>query len=499
VAQKGRASLRDCIEFLKEIDGLITVTEEVNPELEIASISKGLDNGPAFLFEKIKGYPEARVVTNIFARREMYAKIFGVDDPKKLKWKCLEALRKPLPPKVVTDAPCQEVVITKGINVPATLPIMKHTPEDGARVMGSGNALLSGKYFRGGTEISFKRMHFRGNDWGTFRAVPTGTHFGQAMWTYYRNENIPVTVNIGNPPAVTLMAGAGGVHAVVPYGSDELGIAGALQGTPIEIVKAKTVDAYAVAQAEWVIEGYITPEEYPETEETARIKQYDVAPLFPEWRGTFGKTRKARKFQVTAVTHRKDNPIYPGFCADSFEGEHVGMDFREAAFFELCERLYPGLVVDVNILDCLKIWGGLVLQVRKQEPRDEEYLRNLLVHVLISPGTRLAVACDEDTDIYCADEVLWAIMVRVDPSRQIVPDPRQVAFTAEELAKGEIEYRRGGLAIDATKPFVGGEIFRRPHYAVDEIDYRKWFTQEQINNIRSKQSEYARILASKGT
>lgn len=113
-----------------------------------------------------------------------------------------------------------------------------------------------------------------------------------------------------------------------------------------------------------MIEGYITPEEYAETEETERVKMYDVAPLFPEWRGTFGKTRKARKFQVTAFTHRKDRPIYPGFCADSFEGEYVGMDFREAMFLELCERLNPGLVVDVNILDCLKIWGGLVLQAK---------------------------------------------------------------------------------------------------------------------------------------
>lgn len=117
----------------------------------------------------------------------------------------------------------------------------------------------------------------------------------------------------------------------------------------------------------------------------------------------------------------------------------------------------------------------------------------------MSPGTRLAIAVDEDVDIYNADEVLWAIMVRVDPSRQIIQDPRQVATTAEELAKGELEYRRGGMAIDATKPFGKEEIFRRPHYAVDQIDFRKWFTEEQIKNIQAQQSEYARILAINGT
>lgn len=239
MGKKDITSLRGCIEFLKETGELITVNEEINPELEIATISKGLDNGPAFLFEKVKGYPKARVVTNIFARRDRNAKIFNVDEAKKLKWKCLEAIRNPLKPRVVESAPCQEVVITKNIDIPANLPILKHTPEDGTRVMGSGHPLLSGKYFRGGTEISFKRMVFRGKDFGTLRAVPTGTHMGEAMWTYFRNEKIPVTINIGNPPAVTLIAGAGGVHTVVPYGSDELGFAGALRGRLLRLLRQK--------------------------------------------------------------------------------------------------------------------------------------------------------------------------------------------------------------------------------------------------------------------
>ena len=54
VSKKDITSLRGCIVFVKGIGELITVTEEVNPELEISTISKGLDNGPAFLFEKVK-------------------------------------------------------------------------------------------------------------------------------------------------------------------------------------------------------------------------------------------------------------------------------------------------------------------------------------------------------------------------------------------------------------------------------------------------------------
>ncbi|MFC1817292.1 UbiD family decarboxylase domain-containing protein, partial [Thermodesulfobacteriota bacterium] len=56
--------------------------------------------------------------------------------------------------------------------------------------------------------------------------------------------------NICNLPACMMMAATGGVHSIVPLGADEMAIAGALQGSPVELVKAKTVDAYAVEKAE---------------------------------------------------------------------------------------------------------------------------------------------------------------------------------------------------------------------------------------------------------
>ncbi len=72
--------------------------------------------------------------------------------------------------------------------------------------------------------------------------------------------------------------------AVWPTGEDEIGAAGALQGSPVEIVRAKTVDAYAIANAEWVIEGYIMPSERVwETEEAKRLGRQGETMLHPEW------------------------------------------------------------------------------------------------------------------------------------------------------------------------------------------------------------------------
>ena len=59
---------------------------------------------------------------------------------------------------------------------------------------------------------------------------------------------------------------------VFPGQTDKIGMAGALQGSPIDLVKAKTVDAYAIAQSEWVLEGYVIEDERVwETDEAERL------------------------------------------------------------------------------------------------------------------------------------------------------------------------------------------------------------------------------------
>ena len=63
----------------------------------------------------------------------------------------------------------------------------------------------------------------------------------------------------GVPPACTLLAGAAFGYAIMPQGCDEIGIAGAVQGAPIRLVKARTVNAMALADAEIVLEGYVNP------------------------------------------------------------------------------------------------------------------------------------------------------------------------------------------------------------------------------------------------
>jgi len=357
--------MRGALEYLDGKGEVFHVKEEVDPIYEIAGIQKALDKGPILIFEKIKGYPDFVDIGNFFSRREPLADLYDVDDPNKLKFKFVDAIREPLPPKIVSEAPCQEVVITKDIDVKAMLPIIKHTELDAGRIMGCGNQVLTDTYHKGDTNVSFNRIHFRGKDWASISTAQI-THIGMVAFKTHRNERIPLTVNINPSPAVGMVAGAWMVRTVVPHGSDELGIAGAFQGAPVELVKAKTVDAYAIANAEIVLEGYLEPysENVWESDEAEKLGKQAQARFFPEWIGYMGRSWRVRKLQVTAITMRKNPVFYTPLAAGL---EYAGFDLpREANFFELAERIAPGICVDVYIPDYFKWGSGVIFQVRKE-------------------------------------------------------------------------------------------------------------------------------------
>ncbi|MBI4333051.1 MAG: UbiD family decarboxylase [Chloroflexi bacterium] len=503
MTEKDITSMRGTLDFLKGEGELLTATAEVDPIYEISGIQKALEDGPAILFENVKGYPGVRNAGNILSRKDRVAKLFDIADPRKIKFKCLKAIRHPTPPRIVPEAPCQEVVITEGLDVMARLPIIKYTERDAGRLMGSGNTLVTGRYFRGGSHVGFNRVNFRGKDWASIYAI-RGTHLGDIALSDFRGQKIPVTYNIGAPPAVMVIAAGGGVHTVIPRGADEIGIAGGLQGSPVELVKARTVDAYAIAQSEFVIEGYLDASQRVwETEEAEKIGKMGVVPFFPEWTGYMGKAIRTVKFCATALTHRRDRPIFFTPLAHSFEGD-AGNSFREACFLELADRVFSGLVTDVNILYAVKQNGGVVFQVAKKRRADEGQQKTILAAALAStPGLRLAVAVDEDVDIYSSDEVLWALTTRVNPNTGIMrgsgSGAQMILMPMERVEGAEAGFRfEGGIAFDATVPLGAKENFERAHYPVDRVDLKKWFSGDEIAAAKARQSEYARILAATG-
>ena len=116
----------------------------------------------------------------------------------------------------------------------------------------------------------------------------------QVITEHYKDEKpIPLTMCFGVPPAATLIAGGGFDYVVLPRGGDELGAAGAVQGFPLRIVKARTVEAWALADCEVVLEGELHPRDKRwETAESEAAGEQGKYPFHPEWAGYMGKAYK---------------------------------------------------------------------------------------------------------------------------------------------------------------------------------------------------------------
>src|SRR5947208_5226977 len=107
-------SLPGTLEWLRR-NGLMLETEvEVSGDLELTGVQKHLDGSLPLLFHNVKGYPQDRLVTNLFASIDVIDRLYGWETPQARTRKLAHALTHPLPCVEVAgaEAPCQEAVIT---------------------------------------------------------------------------------------------------------------------------------------------------------------------------------------------------------------------------------------------------------------------------------------------------------------------------------------------------------------------------------------------------
>lgn len=488
--------LRSSIDCMRAEGKLLETDIEVNPDLEITGIQKTFDGGLPILFNNVKGYPHLRAVTNLFAHMDLVNHYFGWKDRQSRTRQLAYSLTHPIPPIEISqqDAPVQEDVLTDDLNINKWVLAIRHTMLETEMTIGSGNSVVVGPYFGGGSHTGYNRMSARWGNVSTFQAAP-GAHMWQIISEHYHDDKpIPLTMCFGVPLASTLIAGGGFDYAVLPRGGDELGAAGAVQGYPLRIVKARTQDAWALADCELVLEGEIHPRD--KRYETREAEEHDTQGKFffhPEWAGYMGKAYKAPTFHVTGITMRRraSKPIIFPLGVHMEDCQNIDTTVRESAIYELCERLQPGIIQDVNIPYPMTDWGGCIIQVKKRNQIEEGWQRNFLSAILsCSQGMRLAIAVDTDIDIYSMDDIIWALTTRVNPHTDILnplPGGRGQTFMPQErMTAGQKQWTasntrfEGGMGIDATVPFGFEQDFHRPVYPVDRVDVKKWFEPADI-------------------
>ena len=213
----------------------------------------------------------------------------------------------------------------------------------------------------------------------------------------------------------------------------------------------------AIADSELVLEGYVDPRDRRfETKESEDAGVQGRFHFHPEWAGYMGKAYKAPTFHVTGITMRRPavKPIIFALGVHTLDDHNIDTTVREAAIFELCHRLQPGIVQNVVIPYCMTDWGGCIIQVKKRHQIDEGWQRNFLAAALsCSQGMRLAIAVSEDVDPYSMDDVMWCLTTRVNPRADILnpipgrPRPDFHAGRADD---------RGREAVDRVEHAVRG-------------------------------------------
>jgi UbiD family decarboxylase len=422
-----RPSLRSFLAKLPRSD-VFRVAGDVDLDFQPTALVLELERrgeSPVVVIDRALGF-DVPVVANLFASRARIAQMAGTE-PGAFNARWNEAVAKPIPPAIVADAPVQEVVLT-GAGIDAgTLPISRHFSDDAGRYIGSG-VLICKDPVTGVRNLGYQRLQLKGRD-----GVGASLHSRGHIWEHLqraeaRGRDLEVAVVIGMHPAINLAAAA-----KVAMEVDELDIAGALLGEPVPLVKCRTIDVEVPADAEYVVEGRLL----------AGVHE-DEGP-YGEYTGysTYRSTRNV--FEVSAITRRR-RPIFhdiiPGYSA-----EHLllGRAAREAHVFLRLKEMVPNL----KALNYPKSGTHFHAYLSLHKTAEGQARQALMLLMGLDSYVKLAVAVDDDVDVFSEEEVLWALATRFQADTDMFMVPDVLCNRLDPSSRDGVSAK---LALDATAP-----------------------------------------------
>jgi 4-hydroxy-3-polyprenylbenzoate decarboxylase len=243
-------------------------------------------------------------------------------------------------------------------------------------------------------------------------------------------EGIPVAVGLGGDPPVVWCG-----SAPLPPGIDEFLLAGWLRGKPVELVRCVTQPIEAPANAEFVIEGYVDPDERapegPFGDHTGYYTPVDDYPVL----------------HVTAITHRR-RPIYPTTIVGIPPMEDYWMGKATERLFLPLMRLFMGEIVDVN-MPAEGVFHNLVLvSIRKRFPGHARKVINGLWGLGLMMLAKCIIVFDADVDVQNVSQAMFYALNNVDWAHDVIIQEGPT----DALDHASHRFAFGGkIGIDATR------------------------------------------------
>lgn len=300
------------------------------------------------------------------------------------------------PPKLVSSAPCQEVVIQDRPSL-SLLPILQCWPKDAGRFITLGGAITRNKttarrnlglYRCQVVDQQILLMHWQPHK------------DGAEHWRgYVKGEKMPAAIALGGDPATVYAA-----SAPLPEGIDEFLFAGFLRKEPVALVKGVTVDLEVPAEAEIVIEGYVTVGE-----------RQEEGP-FGDHTGYYSLPEPYPVLHVTAITHRK-NPVYPTTIVGVPPMEDVWLGkATERIFLPLIRKMVPE-IVDMNFPPEGIFNNAVIVSIKKSYPGQARKVAHALWGLGQLMFTKVIILVDEGVNVHDVAQVAWLAFMNIDPKR----------------------------------------------------------------------------------
>ncbi len=416
-------AIEDIHDFIKELeknDELKRIKTEVDSNLEIAEIIRRqmYSNGPAILFENVKGY-EMPVLANAFGSMKRLEIGLEMTDFTEIGQRIVDMTKMDIPsgflnkikklpelskmaesfPKLEKNGPVTE--ITSSSATFDDLPILKSWPNDAGRFITLGLVATThpetgvrnlGVYRIQIVDSTHAIMHWQKHK--------RGAHHSDISKD--KGEKIPTAIIIGGDPATIFSS-----IAPVPEGLDKYLFAGITRKKGIKTVKCKTIDLEVPANAEIVLEGYVDPadlkEEGPFGDHTG---YYTPAEPFPT-------------FTLTGIMKRK-NPIYVTTVVGKpiLEDAYIGKVI-ERSFLPLIRMFHPE-VVDFSMPAAGWFQGIAIISIKKRYPGQAKKVMMGLWGMGQLSLTKMFVVVDDDVNIHDMNDVIWAVTTRTDAARDTI-------------------------------------------------------------------------------
>ena len=413
--------LRSFVESLEKSGELARVRAQVDPRLEVSEITQRVvrRGGPALLFERVRG-ADFPLVTNLFGSmrrietalgrhpREIGEELLSLAErlnPPSLK--AFWAARGPLArmrfarPSMQSRAPVQEIVEPPALD---RLPNLTTWPRDGGPFVTWGPTLTHDP-LTGRRNFGLYRLH-------VFGPAETGMHWqsmkggrGHYFEAERRGEPLEVAVVLGGDPVLMLSA-----IFPLPEGFDELSIAGWIRGAATPMARAKTLSMAVPAAAEFVLEGYVPPQE-------RRMEG-----PFGDHFGHYSEASPFPVFHVRTVT-RRASPIYPGTVVGKPPQEDKFLGIAAGEVIGPLARVIHPNVTDLYAHDAACFHNLLAVSMKERHPK--EVLKTAIG--LLGTGqlslTKVLVCLREDVDPRNFGALLSQLWRRFDPEDRMVLIP----------------------------------------------------------------------------